>query len=187
MSTLVKNIIRFIIILLLQVLILNKITLQWWSQPPGFPVFIPYIYPLFLLLLPFETPAWALMLAGFFGGLVVDAFMNTAGMHAFAMVLIAYFRTNVLNALLPKNLSEYPNQTPSVKNMGWLPFIIYVSFLIVMHHAAFFSIELWSMSNIGYLLLKILVSAVTSILFVLAYVLLFTRQVGGAGRSQRVF
>lgn len=175
MSTLIKNIIRFIAILLVQVLILNKISLQWWSQPSGFPVFIPYVYPLFLLLLPFETPVAVLMIAGFISGITVDSFMNTAGMHAFAMVLIAYFRMNVFNALLPKNLTEYAGQTPSVKSMGWLPFVIYVSFLILIHHAAFFTLELWS-GNIGYLLLKILASGVTSVLLILVYVLLFTRQ-----------
>ena len=185
MTTLIKNIIRFCVILLIQVLILNKVTLQWWAQPAGFPVFIPYLYPLFILLLPFETPVALLLVAGFLCGLSVDAFMNTAGIHAFATVLIAYFRINVLNALLPKNLSEYAGQTPSVKNMGWLPFIVYVSFLIVLHHAPFFTIELWSLSNIGYLLLKIFASAFTSVLLIIAYVLLFTRQ-SASGKSQRI-
>lgn len=184
MNTIVKNILRAIAILLVQVLILNNVTLQWWSQPTGFPVFIPYLYPLFLLLLPFETPIALMLLIGFGYGLCVDSFMNTAGMHAFATVLIAYFRINVLNALLPKNLAEYYGQSPSVKNMGWLPFVVYVSFLIVMHHATYFIIEIWSVQNIGYLLLKILASAATSILLILAYVLLFTNQSGS--RSQRV-
>jgi len=176
MSDYLKNFIRFCLIVLIQVLILNKITLRWWSQPVGFPVFIPYIYPLFIFLLPFETPVWLLLFCGFVMGLTMDSFMNTAGMHACATVLIAYLRTNVLNALLPKNLSEYPNQSPGVKNMGWMPFIVYSSFLIVIHHAVFFSVELWNFSNIGYLLLKIVASSVTSLLFVIAYLLLFTRQ-----------
>lgn len=185
MTVLIKNIIRFCVILLIQVLILNKITLQWWAQPGGFPIFIPYLYPLFILLLPFETPVALLLIGGFLCGLSVDAFMNTSGLHAFAMVLIAYFRINVLNALLPKNLSEYAGQTPSVKNMGWLPFVVYVSFLVELHHATFFTMELWSMSNIGYLLMKIFASSATTVLLILAYVLLFTRQ-AGSGKSQRI-
>jgi hypothetical protein len=113
---------------------------------------------------------------GFFTGLTVDSYMNTAGMHACATVLIAYLRTNVLNALLPKNLSEYPNQSPSVKNMGWVPFLVYSVFLILIHHATFFTIELWNVSNISYLLLKIIASAATSMLFIVVYLLLFTKQ-----------
>lgn len=176
MSVYLRNFLRFWLIIMIQALLLNKITLRWWSQPSGFPVFIPYVYPLFILLLPFETPVWLLLMLGFVTGVTMDSFMNTAGMHACATVLIAYLRTNVLNALLPKNLAEYPNQSPSVKNMGWMPFLVYAAFLIIIHHAVFFSVELWSLSNISYLLLKIAASTATSMLFIIAYLLLFTRQ-----------
>lgn len=176
MSIYLKSFFRFCIIVLIQVYILNKIHLRWWAQPTGFPVFIPYLYPLFILLLPMETPVWVLLSLGFVLGITVDSFMDSAGMHAFATVLIAYLRTNVLNALLPKNLSEYPNQSPGVKNMGWVPFLVYSGFLILIHHAAYFTIELWSFHNVGYLLLKIVASSVTSLLFVIAYLLLFTKQ-----------
>jgi rod shape-determining protein MreD len=176
MSIYLKNFLRFCLILLIQVLILNKVTLRWWSQPQGFPVFIPYVYPLFILLLPFETPVWLLLILGFFTGLTVDSCMNTAGIHAFATVFIAYLRTNVLSALLPKNLSEYPNQSPSVKNLGWMPFLVYSSFLILLHHILYFSIELWSVANIGYMAVKIAASTATSLLFIIVYLLLFTKQ-----------
>lgn len=176
MNVYLKNILRFCIIVLLQVLILNKITLRWWSEPSGFPVFIPYIYPLFLLLLPFETPVWALLISGFVLGVTIDSFSNTAGMHACAAVLIAYLRTNVLSALLPRNLSEYSGMQPSTKNMGWMPFLVYSGFLIVLHHLVFFSVELWNVSNLGQLFLKTTASAITSMLFIIVYLLLFTRQ-----------
>ncbi len=176
MNVYLKNILRFCIIILLQVLILNKITLRWWNEPSGFPIFIPYVYPLFILLLPFETPVWALLIMGFLLGVSIDSFMNTAGMHAFATILLAYLRTNVLSALLPRNLSEYAGQQPSIKSMGWMPFLVYSSFLIVLHHLVFFTIELWNFSNIGFLMLKVLASSVTSMLFIIVYLLLFTKQ-----------
>lgn len=176
MSIYLKSFFRFWIIVLIQVYILNKIALRWWSQPSGFPVFIPYLYPLFILLLPFETPVWLLLALGFVLGITVDSFSDTAGMHACATVLLAYLRTNVLHALLPKNLSEYPNQSPGVKNMGWVPFLVYAAFLLLIHHAVFFTVELWSLSNVVYLLIKIAASTATSILFVIIYLLLFTKQ-----------
>jgi rod shape-determining protein MreD len=172
----VRQFFKFCIFILIQTQVLDKVVLRWWTQPQGFPVFVPMIYPLFILLLPLQTPVWLLLSVGFFTGLTVDAFNNTAGMHAFACVLIAYLRTNVLNALLPKNLSEYGTQVPGVKNMGWVPFLTYSVFLLLIHHLVFFSIEMWSLSNIGYLLLKVLASTVTSMLFVIAYLLLFTKQ-----------
>src|ERR1035437_7361648 len=167
MNVYIKNILRFCIILLLQVLILNKITLRWWNEPSGFPVFIPYVYPLFILLLPFETPVWGLLILGFILGITVDTFMNTAGMHACAMILIAYLRTNVLSALLPRNLSEYDGLQPSIKTMGCMPFLVYSAFLIVLHHFVFFTIELWNLSNFRFLLLKVAASSITSMLFII--------------------
>lgn len=175
MNVYVKNILRFFVIVILQVLILNRITLHWFPVPAG-ALFIPSIYPLFILLLPFETPVWALLLCGFFMGVTVDSFMTTAGMHACAAVLMAYLRTNVLNALMPRNLSEYINQQPSIKNMGWMPFLVYSGFLLLIHHIVYFTIETWSSASIGSLLLKIAASFVTSMVFILVYILLFTRQ-----------
>jgi rod shape-determining protein MreD len=171
-----RNLVRFTLIVVIQVLILNKISLRWWSQPAGFPVFNPFIYPLFILLLPFEVPVWGLLVLGLLLGLTIDAFQDSAGMHACATVLIAYLRTNVLTTLLQKNMVEYPNQSPSVRNMGWVPFMVYSLFLIIIHHAVFFIIQLWTFSSPGYLLLKIVASSATSMLFVLGYLLLFTRQ-----------
>lgn len=175
MSIYLKNLLRFCIIILLQVFILNKITLHWFTSPAG-ALFIPFVYPLYVLLLPFETPVWVLMILGFLMGVTVDTFMTTAGMHAFATVLIAYLRTNVLNALMPRNLSEYINQQPSVKNMGWTPFLVYSGFLVLLHHIAYFALESWSFAGFGPLIMKIVASFVTSMLFVIVYILLFTRQ-----------
>lgn len=172
----VKQFFKFCIFILIQTQILDKIGLRWWTQPSGFPVFVPFIYPLFILLLPLETPVWLLLLIGFGTGITMDVFNNTAGMHAFACVLMAYLRTNVLNALLPKHLSEYGNQTPGIKNMGWMPFLTYSSFLIFIHHCVFFIIEMWNLDNVGYLALKILASVVTSMLLIVCYLLLFTQQ-----------
>ena len=175
MNGYLKNIFRFFIIVILQVFILNKVTLHWFSEPAG-ALFIPFVYPLFILLLPFETPVWVLLLLGFLLGATIDTFMTTAGMHACATVFIAYLRTNVLNALMPRNLSEYINQQPSVKNMGWMPFLVYSGFLILLHHLVYFMLESWSFAGFGSLLLKIVASFITSMLFIIVYILLFTRQ-----------
>jgi rod shape-determining protein MreD len=180
MSIQLRNFLRFWLIIAVQVL-LNKITLRWWSEPSGFPVFVPLLYPLFILLLPFETPVWMALLIGAVTGFTVDSLMNTGGMHAAATILIAYLRPNVLVALLPRALEDYPGQSPNVKNMGWAAFLTYGAFLILIHHAVYFSIEMWSFSNFLMLLLKIAASALTSMLFVIGYLLLFTRQVSTRG------
>jgi rod shape-determining protein MreD len=167
---------RFCLIILIQVLILNRVLLGWWTEPAGFPIFIPMLYPLFILILPFETPVWLLLILGFATGITMDAFTNTAGIHAMATVLIAYLRTNILTFLMPRPLTEYAHLSPSVKTMNWLPFLSYCSLLLLLHHTVFFSMEVWNFKSIGLLLLKIGASCITSVLLMAVYSLLFANQ-----------
>lgn len=89
MNFIVKNIIRFIVLLLLQVMVFNNIQLSGFLNP--------YLYVLFILLLPFETPPWLLLVLSFFMGLSVDVFSNTLGIHASACVFMGFLRPFILN------------------------------------------------------------------------------------------
>ena len=177
MSIYLRNVLRFILLVLIQVLLLNKIPLRWWSNPGGLPPYTPYIYPLFILLLPLSTPVPFLLIASFTMGITIDAFMDTGGIHAAACVLMAFLRTNVLAALLPKRLSEYQNMSPNIKSMGWTPFMTYAAILLALHHVVFYVIEIWSLHSFGYLLMKIIVSLLTSLLFVALYSLFFSSSI----------
>jgi hypothetical protein len=174
MSHPLKHFFRFCLLVAIQVLLLNKINLRWWWAPSGFPLFIPYIYPLVILLMPFSTRLTPLLVIAFLLGTSVDVFSNTLGMHASACVLMAYLRPNVLAALLPKNLVEYHSLEPSVRTMSWLPFFTYAAVLLLAHHLLLFLVEFWSVVAISALLLKVLSSLVTSLLLLLIYTLLAT-------------
>ncbi len=180
MSIYLRNIIRFILLILIQVLLLNKIPLRWWSHPEGFPAYTPFIYPLFLLLLPLSAPVSFLLLSGFVLGFTIDTFMNTGGIHAFACVFMAFVRTQVLTALMPKRLSEYANSAPNFKSMGRTPFLTYAAILLFIHHVVYYLLEIWSLSSLGYTFIKIGVTLVTSMLFVLLYALLFSNSINKA-------
>ncbi|WP_118972105.1 rod shape-determining protein MreD [Taibaiella koreensis] len=178
MSIYLRNVFRFILLVLIQVLLLNKIPLRWWSNPGGLPPYTPYIYPLFILLLPLSTPVPFLLIVSFTMGITIDAFMDTGGMHAAACVLMAFFRTNVLTLLLPKRIAEYQNMSPNTKSMGWTPFMTYAAILLALHHVFFYIIEIWSFHSIGYMLMKILISLLTSLVFVALYSLFFSSSIG---------
>ena len=79
-----RNIIRFAILVLIQILLLNNIQISGHI--------VPYFYILFILLMPFETPGWMLLFAGFALGLSVDMFGQTLGMHTSATVFMAFLR-----------------------------------------------------------------------------------------------
>lgn len=178
MSIYLRNIFRFILLVLIQVLLLNKIPLRWWTNPGGLPPYTPFIYPLFILLLPFSTPVPFLLIISFVMGVTMDTFMNTGGIHAAACVMMAFVRANVLNLLLQKRLSEYQNMSPGIKAMGWTPFLTYAAILLAIHHVFFYIIEIWSLHSIAYMLLKMFLSLLTSLLFVILYSLFFSTSIG---------
>ena len=101
-----RNIIRFLILILFQVLVLDNILLNGYLNP--------YFYVLFIILMPFETPRWLLLISGFLLGLSVDLFENTLGMHAAATVFMALVRPWVLSIFAPRDGYE-PDTFPFVR------------------------------------------------------------------------
>ena len=75
MSSLVKNIIRFILFILVQVFVFNQI-------PPLHHLINPYVYFLFILWLPFKIGRKSLMILALALGLALDYFTKTPGLHA---------------------------------------------------------------------------------------------------------
>ena len=134
-ETLPRNILRFVFLVLLQVLVLNNIGLSNYA--------IPYVYILFILLLPFEIPGWLLLLLGFVLGLSVDIFTNTIGVHASATVFISFLRPYVLGFIAPRDGYE-SGSAPNPSYFGFLWFLKYALVLTVAHHAFLFFVEAFS-------------------------------------------
>ncbi|WP_323824274.1 rod shape-determining protein MreD, partial [Pseudomonas aeruginosa] len=93
MSTLIKNIIRFILFIAVQVYILNQI-------PPLHRFVVPYLYFLYIIWLPFTLNKFTQIFIAFIFGLTLDAFTGTMGLHAAACVLIAYIKPFLLSLLI---------------------------------------------------------------------------------------
>jgi rod shape-determining protein MreD len=83
-STVIINILRFILLLALQVIIFNRIDLFGFINP--------YPYILFILLYPVNGNKAGLLLSSFLMGLLLDMFLNSGGSHAVACVSLAYLR-----------------------------------------------------------------------------------------------
>src|SRR3979411_1579035 len=89
MSELLKNSIRFVLFILVQVFILFK-------MPPLHRFITPYLYFLFVLWLPFHLTRTSLTLISFIFGLSLDYFSKTPVLHAAACTLIAYVRPFII-------------------------------------------------------------------------------------------
>jgi rod shape-determining protein MreD len=169
MSDLLRNIVRFALFILFQVFVLNKI-------PPLHQFIVPYIYFLFLLWLPFKIARGGLTLAGFLFGFALDAFTKTPGLHAAACTLLAYVRPFIIGILMPKEATEIGHVEPSITSMGFVPYLVYVLFLTLLHHTYLVFLEWLHFGNILYFLGKVLATTAISMLLIMITELLFARK-----------
>jgi rod shape-determining protein MreD len=169
MSELLKNIIRFILFILIQVFILFKI-------PPLHRFITPYLYFLFILWLPFNMSRISLMTVGFIYGLSLDYFTHTPGLHAAACTLIAYIRPFVINLLISQEGADKNYSSPSITSMGWAPYGTYVLVLTLFHHVYLVFLEWMSFGSLWYFLGKVIATTGISLLLILLTELLFFRK-----------
>ena len=169
MSNLVKNIVRFCLLILVQVYILNQV-------PPLHRLVTPYIYYLFILWLPFKMGRRTQMLLAFALGFTLDCFTNTYGLHAASCVLIAYIRPFLINVLISQEGTESNYYEPSIQSMGFTPYLTYVTILTFVHHTFLFFLQALQTGGYFYFLLKSLTSTAISLLLILLIELLFVRK-----------
>ena len=91
-SSLNANILRFVLLIIFQFL-LKEVDYAYIDI---------YIYPVFILLLPFGMIDGLLILLSFLYGLTVDMIYNTTGLFASAAVFIAAIRPFILNFIEPR-------------------------------------------------------------------------------------
>ena len=94
-NTLIRNILRFVGLLLLQILVFDNIRLGNYIHP--------CVYVLFVMLLPFDMPKWQLVITSFLLGMVVDIFSGTPGLNAAATVFMAFMRPLIIGITTRKS------------------------------------------------------------------------------------
>jgi hypothetical protein len=170
LSDLVRNIIRLIAFLIVQIFVLNKV-------PFLHQFIVPYLYFLFILWLPFSIPGLGLLIIGFFTGLLLDYFMWQPGLHAAACVLIAYLRPFLISVLIPKETDEFNFREPSPKAMGWAPYTVYTFVLTLIHHIYLTLLEWLQFGTFLQFLIKVAGTTGISMLLIFTVELLFPRKV----------
>jgi rod shape-determining protein MreD len=158
---------RFVILVLVQVLLFNNIHFLGYINP--------YIYILFILLLPFETKRWVLLLLAFALGISVDFFSNSMGIHAAACVFAAYFRPGVMSLITSRKEYE-PGVEPSIADLGFQWFFMYSLILVSLHHLILFLLEVFRFSNFFSTLGHSILNTLFTVLFIILIEYIFYRK-----------
>lgn len=153
------NTIRFVLLILFQALILNHVLL--------FDKLNPFLYVLFILMLPFEIPGWSLLLLAFLSGFTVDVFSNTFGLHTIATLVMAFSRPFILRLLAPRDGYE-SGTLPCVSDFGFWWFTRYTAILVVIHHFVLYLLETGNFHHFFLTLVTIIEgSVITSALIII--------------------
>ncbi|GAF04210.1 rod shape-determining protein MreD [Saccharicrinis fermentans] len=165
-SLIPRYIFNFLFFVLLQVLILNKMEFSGYLNP--------YLYVIFILTLPFETPGWLLLMLAGLLGLSIDVFSNTMGMHMAASLFMAFLRPFILVRFAPReNYEPGTLPLPSYYGFGW--FFKYAAILVFIHHLFYFVVESFSIENFVTIMVKTAGSTLFT-LIIMGVTLLFTYQ-----------
>ncbi len=149
-----KHIIRFILLLLTQVYILNNVLFL--------NIINPYIYIYFILLLPFNIPTFLRIILGFIMGFSIDLFTGSMAIHASATTFIAYFRPFILSLFAPFDGYE-KNTEPTLQyyNLSW--WLKYATTTTGIHHFTLFLMEVFHFKNMYFLFLKTILSTMLTV------------------------
>lgn len=154
-----KYLIMFVVLVLVQVLILNNIQVSGLINP--------YVYILFILLLPFTIPGYFLLGISFILGLSIDIFSNTPGIHAGASVLLGFLRPGIAQLISSREIIEKGNM-PNMTLLGFASFLKYIVISVLVHHLFLFFAETFSFGDILETLVRWILSSVFSIIIILA-------------------
>jgi len=159
------NIVRFIVLVFIQVLLLNNINLGGYINP--------FLYIYFILLFPLDGNKSLLIFLSFLLGLSIDIFEDSGGVHAAASAFIAYIRPFVLKFSFGVS---YEYKSVKIKKADTTEKITYITSLVLMHHFVMFSLEIFSFKHIPLLLKSTLFSGIFTIVLTMCTMILFNRK-----------
>lgn len=156
-SVISSNIIRFILLIILQVLVVQNIQMGKVSI---------YIYPLFILLLPLELLQAITLPLVFVYGLLLDMFTNMDGLNAAVSVWTMAWRPLVCMFLEPRGGYQM-GQTLTKHSLGIRWFMRYSAIMMANH--VFFTVLLEDLSFSLMGLVRFVLSFLLSWLLVVLY------------------
>lgn len=127
----------FIVLCIAQVLVLNHIHL--------FNCATPLLYVYLVVVFPLNYPKWAILLLSFAMGIIVDTFANTPGMAAASLTFVGAVQPYYVKLFVSRDAPE--DLRPSFRTFGVTKFSFYVTTLVLLNCALFFTLEAFSFFN----------------------------------------
>ncbi len=162
MNIILRHFLRLLLIFLFQFLLLKQIDLSFQN----FNYIHILVYPLFILLLPLNLSKYLYLVLAFIVGLIVDIFYHSPGVHAAALVLMAFVQPIILKVIEPRE-GYSKDSSPTMHKMGLSWLFIYTSLSLFIHHFVYFSIEAFSFIYFFEIILRTIFSFIVSLIVIM--------------------
>ena len=153
---------RFVLLVLIQTLVLNRIYFFGFINPN--------LYLLFVFLYPVEIKRSNFLIVSFLFGFCIDIFSNTGGVNAAATVATAYLSLPILNLLINSQDTDF--KLFKLNNEPVIRIVTYVTILTFIHHFILFSLEYFNLKEIGTILFKTFTNGLFTIVLIVLSILL---------------
>jgi len=163
----IRNIIRILFVLVLQLVLLKRINLTF----AGFNYIHLCIYPIAIALLPYKMPRPLVILAAFAIGLIVDLFYDSLGVHAGACTMVAFLRYYFLQFISPNDGYKDNSLTAYQYGVGW--FLTYMAIFLFVHQLVLYSYEAFSPVYFKEIVLRTIFSFIASLFLIMIGKLIF--------------
>lgn len=142
-----------LVILLLQIFLLDQLSIAMWLRP--------MIFPLIVILLQMEwRTVWVLLISALVG-LIMDLALGGAGLYTATLVPLAVIRRWMLYLTTRRSI-EQGDQTSVLSRLNRGQLMAYTVIMLAIHHTLFFVMETLSLAHPLQLIATIICSTLLS-------------------------
>ena len=162
-----RNIGRFALLMLIQILVLNHVYLGGYIMP--------MLYLLFILMLPTDTGRIPMLLIPFGTGLIMDIMSNMLGFHALACTVVAMLRILFADRILTRS-EPVVISTPSIYSVTPQYFISYLLLMFASFYLIFFTAELFGFRGFWSVIVATVCSTLATTALAVLYQFIFFKK-----------
>ena len=160
MKKVLPHVLRFVVLMSLQLLVLNNIRLFGFVSP--------YLYLVFIIMLPSTMDGWLVVLLSFLTGLTFDFFNGTLGLHAASCTTMGAALPAIIGLLFNKRDLK-PDSVPELSTFGFRNLLIFVVLLVSIHHLVLFLLDAFDFSIILTTLKHAGMNVLCTVTFIIMY------------------
>lgn len=165
MQQIIEYIVGFIVLILAQIFIFDNINIWGYVNP--------YIYIMFIIMLPMQIRHSTLIILGFISGVTIDLLTGSAGLSAMVATFIAFIRPSLLRITAGRDVINIGG-IPSAAIFGSMQFAMYVLLIVLCYNVPYFMIEVMNPNEMLHTSIRIICSTAFTVVIIYAAHFLLT-------------